>query len=468
MLSRLRARWADERGVAIITAMLVSMVVLTLGVTSVTLALHNTEESAYDRRRVQSVAAAEAGINYYFSHLQSVPAGQFECQIDGTLSGTPSTAYSASVEFFDAAGNEMECEDLTDASLAASAVIRSEGTSGSQTTPTRIMEAYVTLTPQTGAALTDEAIWSYSDPLFNSDVVVSGDGAENADVYTRGNVLVNSEGTIHGDVVSGGWVKLNSYGTVTGDVWARDYVEVISHSEVMFNATSSDSYIYLNSESHVHGDAKAAAAITENGGSVVHGDKIPNDPLLDDPPVEPFPTFTYSASDWAGYTISTYSDCGSAESFIRDISDTDKHLVRITSTCTLDLNNSSDSINVRGDLAIVTDGSISLNSGAGFTNVESPHTLHLFAGHGQTNYGNCSYNIELNSDAYIGSDIQALLHTPCKIILNSQSFAIEGQLIGGKVELNSAGSIGYGAIDVPGTPGGLYDEDIVYIREVAV
>jgi Tfp pilus assembly protein PilX len=62
MIRQLRRGHADERGIAVITAMLVSVVVVILGITSVAVAIHNSEASSYDRRRVQGVAASEAGL----------------------------------------------------------------------------------------------------------------------------------------------------------------------------------------------------------------------------------------------------------------------------------------------------------------------------------------------------------------------------------------------------------------------
>lgn len=465
MLRKLRARLGEEQGVAIITAIMISMIVLTLGVTSVTLAMHNTEQSAYDRRRVQSVGAAEAGLNYYFSHLQSVTSSNYVCSFTKNMTGTPVSSFTATVTFYNSSGSTIACPPT---STPAQAKIRSVGTTSGEASPTRIMEALVQLTAGSGSPLSDNAVYSHADPAFNSNVDILGDGGENADVYTNGNVLLNRNATVHGSIHAQGWIKLSSLGQVNGDAWAGNYVEVNSNSNVLGNATSADSYVYLNSNSHVYGDAKAATTITETSGSLVHGLKIPNTPSSA-PPSEPFPTFTYNASDWTsqGYTISTYTSCSSAESFIRGISDTIKRLVRINSTCTLSVPPRT-AINVRGDLAIVTNGSISLDSTAGFSNVGDPHKLYLFAGHGQTNLGNCSYNIEFHSGAYIGAGLTTLLHTPCKIIFNSQGFAVEGQALGGKIEFNANASLGFAGMDVPGMAGGILDEDILYIREVAV
>ena len=66
-------RCRDERGIAMVTALLVSMVLLFLTVAVVALSLHNSTQSALDRKRVQAIDAAEAGINGYMSSLTGMP-----------------------------------------------------------------------------------------------------------------------------------------------------------------------------------------------------------------------------------------------------------------------------------------------------------------------------------------------------------------------------------------------------------
>src|SRR6185436_8629407 len=58
MLTRLRD---EERGMAMVIALIVSMVLLTLATVIVAQSVHDAESSGMDRRRLQSVNAAEAG-----------------------------------------------------------------------------------------------------------------------------------------------------------------------------------------------------------------------------------------------------------------------------------------------------------------------------------------------------------------------------------------------------------------------
>jgi hypothetical protein len=453
-------RWRDERGIALITALLVSMVVVTLGIASVTLAIHNSESSAFDRRRVQGVAAAEAGLNWYYSHLQSVTADQFECSATQTLTTSPTAQFSATVTFFDEAGTEMPCPLAEDDEPAGASIV-SEGRSTRTATPTRTMESYVNLIPIPGGPFAETAIFSDDAPGFDSNIQVFGDGTLNGDVYTNGDALFNSNSVIHGSIYIQGNVELDSNAEIKRDVYANGSVKLKSNARVLGNATSSTSWISLDSQAHVYGDARAGTTITTLGSSQIDGLEIPNSPS---PPPEyrEFPTYSFDSSDWTekGYQVQTFSDCALAKAFIEVIPAGD-WVVRITSSCDLSWT-SNNVINVSGNLAIVSDGSLTMDSNAHFQSDGSPHTLHLIFGLG----GVSPCDIVFRSNTYISSGITTLLYTPCVLELSSNSFVAEGQMFGGFVDFNSNANLTYRPVDVPGTGSGLFDEDIVYIREV--
>jgi hypothetical protein len=463
MLQSMKRRLAEEQGIALITAMLVSMVVITLGATSVTLALHNSEQSAFDRRRVESIAAAEAGINYYFSHLQSGTADTFECSISDTLTATPTTQFAATVTFYDDAGNALPCPLTTQEPAAA--LIRSVGSSTSNT-PSRAMEAYVGLVPVRGAPFGEYAIFSEGNPGFDSNVQVFGGESVQANVYTNGSAQVNSNTVIHGTLFAQGNVELNSNAEVKRTVHARGSVLLNSNARVLEDVISSTSSITLDSNAHVYGDARAGTTITVKSSAVIDGLRIPNSPSAP-PPQETFPMFAYDAASWtsAGYTINNFSSCTSARTFIQGIS-SGNHVVRINATCSLSWS-SNNTINVRGNLAIISNGSLSMNSNTKFQNVGSPHNLFLIFGVGQSIP--CSAgNITFDSNFSIGAGIKTVLHTPCTIQNKSNSLVVDGQMFGGFVDFDSNANLTYTGIPVPGVGASGFEEDIQYIREVEV
>ena len=71
MLTRLRD---DERGVAMIIAVSVAFVVLLLATVVVAQSIHSIDSSGYDRERLLSVNAAEAGTNQWYAYLQTTPS----------------------------------------------------------------------------------------------------------------------------------------------------------------------------------------------------------------------------------------------------------------------------------------------------------------------------------------------------------------------------------------------------------
>jgi Tfp pilus assembly protein PilX len=460
MFRNLKARVGEERGAALITAMLVSMVVVMLGVTAAQLAVHNSEASGYDRRRVQSVGAAEAGVNYYFSHLQSVTADQFVCSASQELGTSPPTSFEATVTFYDAAGAPLPCPPTT--TIPKSALIRSVGRTSGTTTPDRTLEAYVNLIPQTGGALGDYAVFSDGSLGMSSGSFVYGGDAHDGDLYTNGNLTLNSGAQIHGSVLAQGGVTVNNGSEVKRDVWARNSVLMQGTSFVRNDVISSSSSIRLAAgSSRIDGDARAGTTITA-GASQIGGLRTPNSPS-DPPPAEGLPAFPYNPSAWqaAGYQVTTFSNCTTARTFIEGITGGD-HVVRITPRCTLSWS-ADRTVTVRGNLAIISDGDLSMGPRSRFISDGSPpHTLHLVFGLARTS----PCGITFSANASIGAGLETLLYTPCTITMNSSAVVVTGQMYAGSVAFNSATNITFKAISVPGVGPGLFEEDIQYIREV--
>src|SRR5438132_1110902 len=93
-------RFDDERGVALITAILVTMIVALFAVTVVRLSIHNEDTSSYDRKRLESVNAAEAGIDYAFNTIQNASTSTLPCTIDADTTSTPPSHYHVTVTYY--------------------------------------------------------------------------------------------------------------------------------------------------------------------------------------------------------------------------------------------------------------------------------------------------------------------------------------------------------------------------------
>jgi cytoskeletal protein CcmA (bactofilin family) len=275
---------------------------------------------------------------------------------------------------------------------------------------------------------------------------VFGAEAPEGVAYTNGNVVVDSNAVIHGSVYARGTVRVDSNAEVKEDINAGGAVGLLSNSIARRHVTSATSSIALSGTSVVYGDARAGTTITTIGQSIIHGTRSPNSPS-DPPPAPPFPTYAFDAADWpAGYQVNTFSSCGSAKSFINGIAGGD-HVVRITAPYTLSWTG-NESVTVRANLAIISDGGLFMDSNAQFRNSGDPHGLSLMFGIGSPL--GCSQNIAFNANTRIGPDLTTLMYTPCAISMDSNSFVTSGQMFGGVVDLDSNTSLRCRLSIVPG------------------
>ncbi|HEX6261606.1 MAG TPA: hypothetical protein VF097_02030 [Actinomycetota bacterium] len=451
----------DERGVALLTAVMISAIVFIMGVTAVQIAVHNSDASARNRRRVESIGSAEAGLDYYFSHLTDVSPTEIECSVTRQLTGSPTASFTVSAEFFDVAGDPIPCPITDDDIIPDSALITSEGTTSS-TDPTRTMQSFVYLVPKPPRAFGDSAIFSDADPLFNSNVTVFGAGAINADIYTNGDVILQSNVIAEGSVYAQGSAIIEGNADIKKNVWANDFVELRNQAVVRRNVTSSSSYVSVdsNQSAHIYGDAQAGTTITASA-NAIDGLRIQNVPS-DPPPQREFPDFVFEAQDWLdeGYLITPFADCTLARNFLQALP-AGKHVIHITSSCDLRWPSNS-TWRVPDDLAVISNGSLTMQSNSRILSSGGPHTLFLIFGLGRTNP--CDITFGSNSD--VGDGLTTTFYTPCSINMNSNSFTANGQMFGGVVNFNSNATLTFELVPIPGFAPDGFDQDITFIREV--
>lgn len=454
-------RLRGEEGTALLTAIVVSMVVVLLGSLAMSVAIHNAEQAGRDRRRVQAIGAAEAGVDYYLSYLQETPPEDVECGATGELTATPVTQYSVSATFYDEDGLEIACP-FAPGVEPDSALIRSVGTS-SAANPARTMEALVQLSPRLSNPLGEAALFSDAAPGLNSAVQINGYISDDADVYTNGSATTAlAAGTkIGGHLFAQGDVIINKNAEVRRGVHANGSVTMNNQSRVLEYVTSSTSSITIYGGS-IGGDARAGTTITVDGNGKVHGLQMPNSPSPP-PPLKPFPEFTYDPTAWqlVGYTIHNFTDCDSARSFIEGITSGDR-VVRITAPCILSFPPSS-TTTVNGNLAIIHDGGFNMDAKARFTSGGGEkHDVYFIVGLGDVDP--CDFTMASNTS--FGTGLNTFIYTPCTVDLSSTTLFVEGQIFGGEVIFNAAATLNYLPMPIPGVGGVGFKEDIVYLREV--
>jgi Tfp pilus assembly protein PilX len=467
-------RMNDQSGMAMITAILVSFVVLILGIAALNISIHNSVQSGKDRDRAQALQAAEAGIDYYFSYLQSTGGGSPSCTVTQTVIGSPTASFTVTPTFYasiDGTGSALSCPAggvLASGVTPGSVLIRSVGLSSSAY-PKRTMEALAKLTVTSGSTFDNsQAIFGNSSVTFSSNNQVGGAQYNDADVYTNGSYSISSNSVLYGNVYSQGSVSLGSNSDVKKDVWANTGITMGGNARIRGNGTSSTSSITMTSNSHIYGNAKAATTIATG---IVDGYRTPNTPS-GAPPTRSYPSWTYNGADWTGaspaYTVHPYADCttlfnaGGIGTWWGGADGT-YHVVRVTGNCTV-----NSSVTVKGNLAFIVDGNMTLGNGARFSpgtgTAAGPWNLYFFVG--LSGAGGCQYQAQPHSGMDSGLSTIIYTRSACTVDIQSNSALTQGQIYGGTVNIKNSMSFQFARVPVPATGAGGFKEDVFYIREV--
>src|SRR2546425_3192855 len=259
-------RCRDERGIAMVTALLVSMVLLFLSIAVIALSLHNSTQSAFDRKRVQAIGAAEAGIDVYLSALTTMPDSTACQPIDQDLQTSPPAHYHVTITLYSdwPPATQIACPAQPGQPLPAQplgALVRSKGTAvnvGNPAAVSRTMEMQVRLVPIFGGF--NKAIFSNDQLNFQNKMTENGYQGNDGDVYTNGDFTLGNNTLISGTVYAQGSATIGQ-GVVKANVWAKKFVDLSSGIQVFANTTSSTSSIALSNNSHIYGNAKAGTSI---------------------------------------------------------------------------------------------------------------------------------------------------------------------------------------------------------------
>jgi Flp pilus assembly pilin Flp/cytoskeletal protein CcmA (bactofilin family) len=469
----------DEDGMAMVVSLLVAFVVLLLSVYVVQLGVHNVQQSGYNRSRLISVTAAESGVDDYYSYLGNFTTKgtpdltSLDCSItNNDLSGPNASSYTASVTFYDSAGAALACPPPSGVVPAAVRITSVGSTSGQAS---RRMESYASLASIFGG--TSSAIFSNGNTTLNNKLSVNGFEGSDGDVYVNGFLNVAQSMTFSGNVYVQGTASLSNSASVAGTLWAKNNVTMTGQSVVTSDVISSQGNISVSNPAHVYGNAKALGTIAST--TLIDGTSSPSTSGLSDPPTQTFPQVTFDSSQlasWtnAGYTANTYSDCGSAKTFIDGLSTTAgpwKYVVRITAACQLAF--SSSSLTLKGDLAIITDGSICLSNQNTFQASGGTRQLMFMVRQGYTGSSTCSDGSSISiaqltnfNDLSGDNQLHVFLYSPSTINLYNNS-GFSGQAYGSPVLAQNQTTLNYVPVFVPGlTTITGFRQNVQYIREV--
>jgi Tfp pilus assembly protein PilX len=461
----------DERGMAMIVALMVSFAVLLLSTVVVAQSIHSLDSSGYDRKRLLAVNAAEAGTNDYYEFFQTNPLSVVKANCmtprTGTITSEPLTStYTARVTFYNAAGTAFgNCSTFTDVNLPATALINSVGVAGTGNIQVaRTFQTYVRLSPIRGGF--DAAVLSNTGAVtFGNNFNIYGNNGNNGDVYVlSGNYTQTNTVVVRGNVyVPNGSATMSNSAQIQGSLWSNGSATVTT---VTGDVTSSTGNIAGGT---IGGNAKAAGTIT----GTVAGTRSPNTAGIPTPPTQTFPQITFNSTDWtnAGYTINTYSGagaCTNARAFVEG-SWTGNYVVRITgaTSCTYTNSVTNPTITLNGNLAIISDWAINISNQSNWNGATTTRNLYFISTWASPlNCATANKNVSTGNNTNFNSLVHVFFYTPCTLTLANQN-AFEGQALGSPVNITNQFNMTYQQVLVPGqgTVTG-FQQDIAYTREV--
>jgi hypothetical protein len=485
MLMRLRD---EERGVAMIIAVSVAFVVLILSTVVVAQSIHSLESSGYDRERLMSINAAEAGTNQWYAYLQSTPAlsmaADAGCSASGTLSiaqtvqsGPSAAAFNAVGTFYAADGTTtMSCKTFTDTNYPSFVKVRSTGTINGS--PNRTLETYVRLTPNYGGF--GAAILAVNGATISNSFTVNGNAGNDGDMYfLNGNVKIQNSPVVAGNVyVPKGTLQIENSVTVKGNAWANGNITLQNTATIQGDALSSTGNI--SGSGTINDDATAGGTVNTSGLTI--GGIVTSNVSMPAVPTQTFPVIGYTATNWTaiGYSIidsAIYgsqppgTNCQKAYSWLRTAWNEVTYpniVLRITGpACTFAPGN--DTISIKGNVAVITDWGFNLSKSDWNGTPGSVKKLHFIstapAASCPASGFTTTKDITVANNTNFNAQTNVFFYTPCTAtMMNQQAFI--GQVLATNVDIRNQFKMSYKPVLVPGITGLTgFKQDISYIHE---
>ena len=458
----------DEHGMAMITAILISVVVLGLAVVATGVAVHNGSQSGRDRTRLQTIDAAEAGLSQTALKIEGSAPTSLPCTLSDDLDANPPVRYQVTITYYATyppSGSPMSCPPTAP---PAGATVASVGTStvGSQTP--RKMVSQVRLTPRYGGF--DTAIFSNTRLNVLNNLDILGDQGNDADVYTNGDVDCNNSMVLEGSLLAQGGVTMSNSCSVAEDVYAKGTVAMSNNSRIGHDVMSSTGNITLANSAEIANSATAYGSITLSGNARIGGSRTQGYTSMADPPVKTLPTIDYDTVDWsdAGYAIQSYTSCSSAKSFLDAMpNDGRNYVVRIAANCLLRWSNNS-TVTVRQDVAIIFDGQIEFENRVDWSSGDGQEHSVLFINPAST-IGTCASRVpafSTSNNTSFADELKLFVYTPCEARFNNSN-KLKGQFMANLVTIANDFDLYFAPVPVPGfgdVAG--FDQDIAFQREV--
>ncbi len=507
---RRAGRAGRDEGVALISVVLLTMLIVSLIGVVVAATATNLRGSSLDRKRTQTAAAAEAGIDATLANLQISAGTAVPCSLTGSISGATYTANVAYYATYPPSGQALNCSGGAVSGSPLAALVTSTGSGaaaydGAGTTlGDRTMTALVRLTggKATGPVL-DKAVFTDAGiELTNAWKLISVSGSD-ASLYTNGNFGCNSTPNIAGSVYAQGTASLTNACTISGDLWANGNITTSTSGIKIGGSIKSSTGGLSESNSGISVGKDILVKTTCCGGSSTPkagdgqnqtvGGTISTGVSLPAPPAATFPQITYDPAAFPGFSVlgwaaweKTNATANNAPSYSSayngDCSvaaanySLNGPLVSPTTPTIIDarscnLNWNAIKIQLKSDLTIFAN-SLGSCCGLGVTSADGAnHTLRIIVpwppsatSCSNTGAGNISFD---SGGTTLPSNVQMLLYSPGKVTMTN-TIDFYGQVYGCTVTADSNVTVRYTPVGAGGGSGGTatpYNVDVAYLRD---
>jgi len=476
----------DERGIALVMSMMVAFVVLLLTLVVVQQAVHNLDASGADRRRLNAVNAAEAGVDWFYHHLESTAVAdlQLTAYSEQLGSGPAPVEFTVTPTYFtNAEGTEPLVGTPSNTNYPESVKISSVGVSAGGLT--RKMESFVQLNPVYGGF--DGAVISGGAVNLTNNFTLNGNNGNDGDIYVLEGIFSAPSGleTIRGSVyVVEGTASLSTNVRVYGNVWS--YLGLTTnHPGVTIDGyvRSSQGSVSLHGSSSVGGNAYHCTTITNPARAA--GAKIQE--CTSAPPSQPFPQIKFNREAWEdqGYYIydvpgTGSAQCTNARTYVEGTTSGTYNMgagvpsgytgvvVYIADTCSYTPSTSNPTITLGTDLAIVTRGGVSLTQQSTWQGQGGTRNLHFISAYPDAGSPSCpTQDVRVENNPSFPS-VEIALYSPCTVYVSNNSGPFTGQVIGNPVNVSNRFSMTYRPVLIPGSDIDGFSQDVAYLREVSV
>jgi len=455
-----RTSRASEQGLALISTILVVMIVTMFTVVAVSFSIHALNTTSVDRKRTQSIAAAEAGIDLT---LQSMSGTLLPCTVANSLgTGPTQSSYSVTVTYYNSAGSALTCVPATGPSgTPASASLESTGTTNARGYGDRVMHALVKITPIINPGF-DKAIFADSFLTFNNKTTIQGNGANNANLYTNSTFTCTNNEMIYGDVYTQGDISASNTCSGSGDWWAKGKITATGNGAVGGNvfaagntAGSPGTISMGNTSVAVNAVAKGTISPTPCGpGHQIAGTCSAN-ANPGNPPAEAFPVLDWNATAWtgAGYTVvDEGSNCAKLYTDLAGMA-TSTTPTSFLTTCTVDWGQQN-TWKFNTDVAVWASGGMSTTNKVTIQSASAAsHYFHMIVPHdafGTTTPVSCpTGNIKFTNQTTI-TTLNTFIYTPCAVTFNNNQTEVGQIYAGGQCTVTNQFTMNFLPIPVPG------------------